>query len=188
MEPLTSLANHLLIAMPNLLDPYFFRSVTYILEHNEKGAMGIVINQPLLNVSLGNVFEEIHIECHIQEIKERTIFSGGPVHQERGFVLHNKGTKWQSTIEINNHISVTTSPDILKAIANNIGPPNTLIALGYASWQKGQLEEELLKNAWIYGEVSREILFETPYQERWRIAAEQMGVDINKLSDDVGHA
>ncbi len=188
MQPLMLLTNHLLIAMPKLADPYFFRSVTYIFEHSEKGAMGIVINQPILNISLGNIFEEMHIVCDIQEIKKRSVLSGGPVRQERGFVLHNKGSVWKSTVDISDTISVTTSPDILDAIAHNQGPPKTLFALGYASWQKGQLEKELLQNAWLYGEATPKILFDTPYQDRWRLAAKTMGIDITNISDDIGHA
>lgn len=188
MEPLTKLTNHLLIAMPRLLDPYFHHSVTFILEHNEKGAMGIIINQPLLNISLGSILEEMKITCDIPDVKERLVYAGGPVHPERGFVIHKKEANWQSTIHVSPDISVTTSPDILKAIAEDKGPLQSFIALGYASWQPGQLEQEIMHNSWIYGDISPHLLFDIPYQDRWRYAASSAGIDVDRLSDDVGHA
>lgn len=185
---LTSLKNHFLIAMPALLDPNFFRSVTYICEHDEKGAIGIIINQPLLPLRLGDILEQMGIRTDYPEIAGQLVFNGGPVQQERGFILHNKGETWQSTLDINDKISLTTSPDILQAIAQNHGPSHSLIALGFANWESGQLEKEMIENSWIYGPAHFDILFHMAIEHRWRTAAALMGVDIERLSSDIGHA
>lgn len=184
----TSLKNHFLIAMPSLMDPHFFRTVTYLCEHNENGAIGIVINQPLLNLRLGDILEQIGIRTDYPEIAGRIVFSGGPLHTERGFILHEKGTEWQSTLPINDTIALTTSPDILQAIALNQGPTHTLIALGYANWEPGQLEKEMSENSWLYGPANTDILFHMAIDQRWRAAAALMGVDVDRLSTDIGHA
>lgn len=184
----TSLKNHFLIAMPSLMDPHFFRTVTYLCEHNENGAIGIVVNQPLLNLRLGDILEQIGIRTDYPEIASNIVFSGGPLHTERGFILHNKGTEWQSTLSINDHIALTTSPDILQAIALNQGPTHTLIALGYANWEPGQLEKEMSENSWLYGPANTDILFHMAIEQRWRAAAALMGVDVDRLSTDIGHA
>jgi putative transcriptional regulator len=184
----TSLKNHFLIAMPSLLDPHFFRSVTYLCEHNEQGAVGIVINQPLLHLRLGDILEQMGIRTDYPEVAGRLAFHGGPVQKERGFILHNKGSTWQSTLDISENIALTTSPDILQAIAKNQGPPHTLIALGFASWAGGQLEKEMAENHWLYGPAHFDILFHMAIESRWRMAAVLMGVDVTRLSSDIGHA
>lgn len=184
----TSLKNHFLIAMPSLMDPQFFRSVTYLCEHTEKGAIGIVINQPILHLRLGDILEQMGIRTNYPEVAGRLVFAGGPVHTERGFILHERGKKWQSTLEISDTISLTTSPDILQAIANNEGPMHSLIALGFANWEENQLEKELSQNSWLYGPASFDILFHMSIEYRWRAAALLMGVDVSRLSNDIGHA
>ena len=178
----TSLKNHLLIAMPSLMDPHFFRSVTYLCEHTEGGAIGIIINQPLLDLRLGEVLEP--------EIAGRLVFSGGPMQKERGFILHGNGTDttWESTLKISDTISLTTSPDILKSISANQGPTHTLIALGFAHWEAQQLEKEMSQNAWLYGPANFDILFHMAIENRWRAASALMGVDVDRLSSDIGHA
>jgi len=184
----TSLKNHFLIAMPALMDPHFFRSVTYICEHSEEGAMGIVINQPITTVRLGDILEEVGIHTAYPEIAGRIVYAGGPVHPERGFILHEKGFTGQSTILISDKISLTTSPDILNTIAQNQGPMNTLVSLGYATWEKGQLEKEMSENSWLYGPANFDIIFHMAVEHRWRAAAALMGVDVDRLSSDIGHA
>ncbi|MCL6414141.1 YqgE/AlgH family protein [Aestuariirhabdus sp. Z084] len=184
----TSLRNQFLIAMPNMADPNFADSVTYICEHNENGAMGIVINRPT-DMTLGEVFAQIGIDsdeaiAHQQEI----VCAGGPVQLERGFVLHDSRDNWESTLNIAPGINLTTSRDILQALAEDRGPQQIIIALGYAGWGAGQLEDELKENAWLTCEASPEILFETPIHLRRQAAAASIGVDLQLLSPDTGHA
>lgn len=183
-----SLKNHFLIAMPSLLDPHFFRSVTFICEHNENGAVGIVINQPLLHLRLDDILEQMGIRTDYPEVAGRLVFNGGPIQKERGFILHNKGDTWQSTIEISDNIALTTSPDILQAIAQNQGPQHAFIALGFANWEGGQLEKEMSENSWLYGPANFDIIFHMAIGSRWRTAAALMGVDVDRLSSDIGHA
>lgn len=177
--------------MPTLLDPHFFRSVTYLCEHDDEGAFGIVINQPL-SLSLGEIFEQMEIKTEHPMISQRLVFAGGPVHKERGFILHNAHgnpkKKWQKTYSISPEISLTTSTDILEDMAINKGPEQCLFALGYAHWEAGQLEKEMAENAWLYAPASSEIIFQIPIEKRWRAAAAKMGVDVDRLSDDIGHA
>lgn len=185
---MNSFKNHFLIAMPALMDPHFFRSVTYLCEHNEQGALGIVINQPLHHVRLGDILGQMGIKTEYPEIDNRIIFSGGPVHTERGFILHEKNKDWQSTLSVSDTIALTTSPDILHAISQNQGPNHSLIALGYAHWEPGQLEKEISENNWLYGPASDDIIFHVSVEYRWRAAAALMGVDVDRLSSDIGHA
>lgn len=183
-----SLKNHFLIAMPSLMDPRFFHSVTYLCEHSENGALGIVINQLIPHLRLGDVLEQMALKTNFPEIEAQQIFAGGPAHLERGFVLHEKGKSWHSTLDISDAISLSTSPDILAAIARNEGPTHTLIALGMANWEAGQLEKELSENSWLYGPANFDIIFNLAIPARWRAAAALMGVDVDKLSSDIGHA
>ncbi len=183
----TNLTSHFLVAMPSLKDPNFEKSVTYICAHNEEGAMGIVINKPL-DIDLGEIFEQMDIPTNNQETKDRTIFHGGPVHTDRGFILHQTNNNWDSSIIISDEISVTTSKDILEAIATGDGPTESLIALGYAGWAEGQLEQEIMDNAWLSGPSNSEIIFKTPFDQCWNTVVGHMGIDIEKLSLDIGHA
>ena len=182
-----NLNNHFLIAMPNLTDPYFTHAVTYICEHNANGAIGIVINQPL-QVGLSEVFQQMEIETTDKEIGTLPVLCGGPVHPERGFVIHKPNGKWRSSIEMNNEIAVTTSRDILQAIADKKGPTEVVISLGYASWTAGQLEQEISNNFWLTAPADTEILFKLPFAERWHAAMGLLGIDPNFLTSDIGHA
>lgn len=182
-----SLMNHFLIAMPTLADPNFQRTVTYICEHNQQGAMGIVINRPL-NLTLGDVFEHMHIASGIPGIGRQTVFMGGPVQTERGFVLHQPAGRWDSTLRISEHLSLATSKDILEDIARGTGPAEIFVALGYAGWGAGQLEQEMADNAWLSGPADSQIIFQTPWQQRWEAAAAAMGVNMNHISNQIGHA
>lgn len=183
----TNLTNNFLIAMPSLRDPNFERTVTYICAHNEEGAMGIVINKPL-DIDLGEILKQMDITTNNPEAKSKMIFLGGPVHTDRGFILHQASNEWDSSIVVSDDICVTTSKDILEAIATGHGPTESLIALGYAGWGGGQLEQELMDNAWLCGPANLEIIFKTPYEQCWNSAAKNMGVDIEKMSRDIGHA
>lgn len=187
MSTYTSLKDHLLIAMPDLADPNFSRTVTYICEHSEHGAMGIVLNRPS-EMYLAEVFEHMKITAEDCQNMRQRVFLGGPVEEERGFVLHSQSPPWNSTLQITDAISITTSRDILEAMAQGRGPAKTLVALGYAGWGAGQLEHELQENAWLSGPAEQSILFETPPDKRWHAAARLLGVDINLLSTEAGHA
>jgi len=183
----TNLTNHFLIAMPALQDPNFSHTVTYICEHTDEGAMGIVVNRPL-DLTLGDVFEQMSISGGNEETKQRTVFSGGPVSAERGFVLHTTHKSWHSTLKITDEISITTSRDILEAMAEGQGPPSTLVALGYAGWAGGQLESEIVQNSWLSGPADPAILFDLTPAERWKAAAAAIGIDISLLTSEAGHA
>lgn len=188
MTEATNLTNHFLIAMPALQDKNFHHTVTYICEHNAQGAMGIVINRPL-NIGLGDILEQMDIQAQTPQSQGQMVFAGGPVQTERGFVLHTHGGKdWGSTLQITPQIGVTTSRDILEAIAANAGPQQSLIALGYAGWGSGQLEAELSANAWLSGPADMQIIFKLPVEQRWQAAAHLLGVDLNLLSGEAGHA
>lgn len=183
----TSLTNHFLIAMPGLQDPNFARTVTYICEHTDQGAMGIVINRPL-DVTLGELFTQLDITAVRPGLCDIPVYQGGPVQTDRGFVLHTAGPVFDSTLNITPDISVTTSRDVLEAIASGEGPEQTLIALGYAGWSGGQLEQEMSANAWLNGPASNDIIFRLTPAARWMAAAQLLGVDLNLLSGEAGHA
>lgn len=181
------LTDHFLIAMPQLDDPNFFHSVSYICQHDAEGAMGVIINQPL-DMKLGDVLEQLEINNNDETLTQQPVYFGGPIQQDRGFILHSPSKNWQGTLFISDDIAMTTSSDILKDIANHDGPKDTLVALGYAGWGAGQLEDELAQNAWLSVPASAEIIFETPIENRWHAAASLLGVDLQLMSDDIGHA
>ena len=183
----TSLTNHFLIAMPGLKDPNFSRTVTYVCEHTDQGTMGIVINRPM-EIHLGEVLSQLDIETSDPSVLETTIFLGGPVQSDRGFVLHTAGLSFDSTLNITPEMSVTTSRDVLEAIAAGNGPPRRLIALGYAGWAGGQLEQEMGANSWLSGPADTDIIFDMASSERWQASARLLGVDPNLMSGEAGHA
>lgn len=185
-EP-TYLTNQFLIAMPNLMDPNFFHSVTYICEHNENGAMGIVINQPV-DLTVGDLVNQIGMQSKENPLLDQPVYRGGPVETERGFVLHQPLGKWESSLQVAEGIGVSTSNDIIRAIAQGNGPRQCLIALGYAGWGAGQLEQEMVQNAWLSGPADTDIIFNTTAEKRWEQAAKLLGVDINQMTGDAGHA
>jgi len=173
--------------MPGLADPNFSHTVTYICEHNAEGAMGIVINR-LMDISLAEVLEQMDIVASRKLDTTVAIHDGGPVQPEHGFVIHTPTGAWESSMQISEEIGITTSRDILAAIAHGEGPAHYLIALGYAGWGAGQLENEIAQNAWLSGPASSEILFKLPLEERWAAAAALLGVDLNLISSEIGHA
>ena len=190
MAETTYLTGHLLIAMPAMQDPNFVRTVTYICEHSDQGALGIVINRPL-DMDLGMIFDQLSLESADPELARQPVLQGGPVHQERGFVLHEPETSveddFDATLNVTDAIRVTTSQDILTAMASGRGPRRALVALGYAGWGAGQLESEMIQNAWLSVPATPRILFETPYEQRWHEAAGLLGIDLN-LVHQAGHA
>jgi len=186
MTEATFLNNQLLIAMPSLQDPNFNRSVTYICEHNQYGAVGIMINRPT-DTYLSYILEHLKITADEQKVKEMPLLYGGPVQQSQGFIIHRPVGHWRSTLEISKDIAITTSQDILEAIAHGKGPEDVLIALGYAGWEAEQLEQEIRDNSWLNCPATPELLFNIPFSERWTISASLLGIDFNQLSSDVGH-
>jgi putative transcriptional regulator len=187
MNDHVSLKNQFLIAMPGLADPNFSRTVTYVCEHGSHGAMGIVVNRPS-ELRLADVLEHMQIAEAIPHSGDQTVYVGGPVETERGFVLHSHTDSWDSTMEVTDEISITTSRDILEAMARGEGPARSLVALGYAGWGAGQLEDELQHNAWLSGPADPSIIFDLPVEQRWEAAARLLGVDLRLLSTDAGHA
>jgi len=182
-----SLRDHFLLAMPSLREGIFFQSITYICEHDADGAMGIVINQPL-ELSVAEIFEHLQIKPR-HDVPTEPVMAGGPVQIDHGFVLHRNGNEsWEASLDITEEITLTTSRDILKAIAEGEGPPDHLIALGYAGWSAGQLEEELSHNSWLTLPAEADIIFSTPYENRHSAAAAILGVDMNLISGQAGHA
>lgn len=181
------LHNQFLIAMPTLVDPGFFHTVTYLCQHDSDGALGIVINR-LAGMKLGDIFKQMDIKVTAKATKDVAILAGGPVQQDRGFVLHNACGKWDSSIQISEGITLTSSRDVLEAIAKGNGPEHYLVALGYAGWGAGQLEQEVINNSWLNAPFANDILFNTPFSQRWDQAAKHLGVNINLLTMQAGHA
>jgi len=204
---MTSLENQLLIAMPSLGDPYFNKSVTYICEHNEEGAMGLIINLPV-NITLADLLKQIEPdddntadkgnENSTDNIKkevtdttnslEQLVLAGGPIAKERGFVLHRSQKGWTSSLELSEELMVTTSKDILMALGTDKAPDQFMVTLGYAGWGPGQLEQELQENSWLTTPADSDILFNTPIEQRWKKATEKLGIDLAHLSNEIGHA
>lgn len=184
----TSLKNKLLIATSKLQDPFFADSVMYVCDHSEDGAMGILINRPT-ELTLVQIFDQLHIKAPHSHFAKLPILAGGPIHPEKGFVLHpNDHIEWQTTLHLDKDINLTTSRDIISAFAEDHGPKEALIALGFSGWAKGQLEQEIIESHWIVVPATPKILFETPFAERREAAAALLGIDIHLLSPVTGHA
>ena len=183
----SSLSDQFLIAMPALDDPNFSKTVTYMCDHNEEGAMGLVINRPL-DLDIHELFSHLEIENNQQDSGYIPIYQGGPVQTERGFVLHRDIGEWEASLIVNDDIAITMSQDIIAAIAKGKGPKDYLIALGYAGWGAGQLEGELVANAWLNGPADAGIIFDTPIEQRWTASANHLGIELKNISSDIGHA
>jgi len=183
----TNLTNHFLIAMPSLEDGNFSQSVTYICEHDDNGALGITINRPS-EISFIEILSQLQITSDDSEINNQIILSGGPVQIDRGFILHRPHGNWDSSLKVTSNVAVTTSQDIIQAIANNEGPEQSLIALGYAGWGPGQLEYEIAQNTWLSCPATEDIIFNIPIEKRWAAAAMLLGIDLQLLSNQTGHA
>jgi putative transcriptional regulator len=186
MDPV-NLTHHFLIAMPNMVDPHFARTLTFICEHNDKGALGLVVNRPT-EMTLQSLLEQVSIPLGPEEFKSIPIHFGGPVQVDRGFVLHMPLGQWQSTLAVSPEVGLTTSKDILQALARGEGPRQLLITLGYAGWAPGQLEQELAQNAWLTVQAKAEVIFELPAEDRLPAAMGLLGIDFASLSEQAGHA
>lgn len=184
---IVNLTQHFLIAMPAMSDPHFAKSLTFICEHNDQGALGIVVNRPI-DMTLHALLKQIDITPQVDSCKNTPVHYGGPVQIDRGFVLHRPAGAWQSTLAVGDDIGLTTSKDILQAVARGDGPPQTLITLGYAGWAPGQLEHELAQNAWLTVTGDKRILFDLPAGQRYAAALQLLGIDLAMLSGDAGHA
>jgi len=187
MDSGSLLTNQLLIAMPGMADPNFSSTVTLICEHNDDGALGIIINRPL-NLRLSGLFEQLFVEDADPDVASGPVMAGGPVGTERGFVLHGNEHSFENTLSVSDDIQLTLSRDVIDAMANGDGPSKSLVAIGYAGWEPGQLEEEMLSNSWLTVDATAELVFDTPFEERWDSAARLLGVDISSISPDAGHA
>jgi putative transcriptional regulator len=185
--PSINLTHHFLIAMPSMADPYFAKSLTYVCEHNDQGALGVVINRPI-DMTLQALFERLSLTLKHKDLSDAPIYFGGPVQTDRGFVLHEPAGNWQSTLRVGDAIGLTTSKDILEAVGRGEGPQKLLVTLGYAGWSAGQLEHELGQNAWLTVEAKDAIIFDLPSEERLPAAMELLGVDYARLADSAGHA
>ncbi len=181
------LSKHLLVALPSLADSTFARSVTLICQHDDNGAMGVVVNQAS-EYTLGDVLEQMDIACDDGDLRAVPVLNGGPVHAERGFVVHDDPRPWDSSLTVAEGLYLTTSRDILEAVAAGNGPRNVLVTLGCAGWGAGQLEQELAENSWLPVPADAGLLFATPLDERWQLAASRIGVDLNRITGYSGHA
>jgi putative transcriptional regulator len=182
-----NLTDHFLIAMPAMDDPYFSKSLIYIAEHNEQGALGIIVNRPI-DMNLATLFEKIDMPFEPSELANLPVFFGGPVQTDRGFVLHRPIGEWQSTLAVNQDVGLTSSRDVLQAVAREGKPREMMVTLGYSGWGAGQLENELAQNAWLTVPADPHIIFDLPYEERLPSAMEILGIDFTNLANQAGHA
>jgi putative transcriptional regulator len=189
-----NLTNQFLIAMPGMGDGTFAGTVVYLCEHTEKGALGLVINKPI-NIKLKNLFEKVELTLDREDLAEAPVYFGGPVQTERGFVLHEKlgepdgeGGHYNSSLQIPGGLEMTTSKDVLEALANGAGPKKVLVTLGYSGWGAGQLEDEIGRNGWINVGAEPGIIFDTPVEQRYDKALSLLGIDPRMLSQEAGHA
>jgi putative transcriptional regulator len=188
LAPAPSLTGHFLIAMPGMGDPNFARGITFICQHNQDGAMGLVVNR-LSDYKLGDVLLQMRMPCERADVAATPVLMGGPVQPERGFVLHAFGEReWESSYRVNDMLIVTTSRDILAAMADGDGPRRALVTLGYAGWGAGQLEQELRDNAWLTVRADDRILFDTALDDRWSAAMALVGINPANLTSYSGRA
>jgi putative transcriptional regulator len=182
-----NLTNQFLIAMPAMADPFFNRTLVYICEHNEQGALGIIVNRPI-DMSLATLFDKIDIKLEDNDIGNLPVYFGGPVQTDRGFVLHRPLGEWQSTLKISDDIGLSSSRDVLSSVAEKGFPSEIIVTLGYAGWEGGQLEKEFSDNAWLNIEADVELLFGLPPEDRLGGALQKLGISFSQLADVAGHA
>lgn len=186
--------DHFLIAMPSLKDSPFAKTVVYICEHTRNGAMGIIVNSPIPELTIKTFMIQLGLTANIETAAQQEtaldapIFYGGPLSQERGFILHSTQAGFKSSLVVSPEVMLTTSKDILETLGTEAQPHDLLITLGYSSWTKGQLEQEIINNDWQIVEADTQLLFHTPVAQRWDGAAEKLGVNILSLASEVGHA
>lgn len=186
-DPANSLTDHFLIAMPSLRDPFFASSVVYLIQHNENGAFGIIVNHPL-KMAMSEILDQLGIDDERPPNAEQDVLDGGPVEKEKGFVLHNAEPTWPSSLAIRPGLTLTTSKDILQSIGRNEGPSRYLVALGCSGWSPGQLEKEIRENTWITCAATDAILFSTDYSKKPDMAAATLGFTMAQLTSDVGYS
>ncbi|HNE60822.1 MAG: YqgE/AlgH family protein [Rubrivivax sp.] len=191
-----NLTNHFLIAMPGMVDGTFSRSVVYVCEHSQRGALGLIINKPG-DISLADLFERVDLPLSRPELGAQPVFQGGPLQTERGFVLHDPivaeglapdQTVYASTLAVPGGLEMTTSKDVLEALSSGAGPRRVLVTLGYASWGEGQLESEIARNSWLTVDADADLIFEAPIAQRYDLALRRLGLEAWMLSPDIGHA
>jgi len=191
-----NLTNHFLIAMPSLQDAVFARAVVYVCEHSERGALGLVINKPA-EMRMAALFDKIDLPLQRADLCESPVFQGGPVHTERGFVLHEpivvpsdtpNESLYASTMTIPGGLEMTTSKDVLEALSSGAGPRRVLVSLGYSAWGEGQLESELGENSWLTVDADRTVIFDTPVEQRYDRALSLLGLQSWMISSQAGHA
>jgi putative transcriptional regulator len=182
-----NLSRQFLIAMPAMADPIFSRSLVFVCDHNEQGAMGVIVNRPL-GMDIQTLFQQVDIELKRADVAEQDVYFGGPVQTDRGFVLHQPLGNWQSTMAVEDDLGLTTSKDVLTAVGSGGGPDRLFVSLGYAGWEAGQLEGELAQNAWLSVEADIEVIFSLPAEQRYEAALKLLGIDMAMLSDTAGHA
>ncbi len=185
-----NLANHFLIAMPSIQDPIFGGTVVYICEHNEKGVLGVVINKPT-DLPMEVLFDRVDLKLAPglrSSVVDQPIMFGGPVQDDRGFVLHSPGGRFSSSLTVTDDVAFTTSIDVLEAVASGAGPARMLVSIGYAGWSPGQLEEELSRNGWLTVGADAKVLFDLPIEERYTAAIKLLGIDPLMLATEAGHA
>jgi putative transcriptional regulator len=181
------LTNQLLIAMPSMSDPNFARTVALVCDHSARGALGLIVNKPL-PMRMDEIFGQLEIEIGGHPIASRQVLRGGPMQTDRGFVVHRALGEWDSTLKVSDSLHVTTSKDILGAIASGQGPDDAFIALGYAGWDGGQLEDEIRANAWLSAPVDLGLIFDLPFDARWNAAGRLLGVELSRISTLSGNA
>ena len=181
------LTNQLLIVMPAMGDPNFSQTVSLICNHSESGALGLILNKPL-PMRMGEIFEQLEIELEPGPLSRRQVLRGGPLQTDRGFVVHRAGGEWDSTLKVSDKIHVTTSRDILAAMARGDGPLEAIVALGYAGWDGGQLEDEIKANAWLSAPADCGLIFDLPFEARWLAAGRLLGVELSRISSISGNA
>ena len=186
MDPI-NLSRQFLIAMPAMADPIFAKSLVFICDHNDQGAMGVIVNRPL-GMDMQTLFQQVDIDLQRVDVAEQQIYFGGPVQTDRGFVLHQPLGNWQSTLAVEDDLGLTTSKDVLLAVGRGDGPDRMFVSLGYAGWEAGQLEGELAQNAWLTVAADIEVVFTLPPEQRYEAALKLLGIDMAMLSDTAGHA
>ena len=187
MDLQLSLRHHFLVAMPSIQDDFFGHAVVYLCEHQSKGTAGLMINHPM-SESLGLVFEQLQLENVVFSQKNKPLLLGGPLQPERGFVIHRPFGRWRSSLLLQDDVTITTSNDIIRAIASDVGPVDALVALGFVGWEKGQLEKEIMADRWLVCPYDPTLLYEVPFNKRWEVAAKTIGVDMSHYISGTGHA
>jgi putative transcriptional regulator len=187
MSNISSFSNMLLVAMPSMKDPNFRHTVIYVCEHQPEGAVGLIINRPM-QFPIAMIFEQLNIQPIRVQLSTRPLLYGGPIQPERGFVIHKQLGPWQSSLNLREDVTITTSNDIIRAIAVDEGPADLLVTLGFTGWSAQQLEDEVKNDSWIICPFKPELVYEVPFEDRWLYAGSLIGIDMNQLTSQSGHA